>query len=62
VPDRVQTMYSIYLPLCKSPGPPFPSIRPQVLALSVHGQAILCCSGCSAQVRCLPSASRRGFL
>ena len=61
MPDRVQTICSIYLPLCKSLLPPFPSIRPQVLVLSVRGPAILCCSGCSAQVRCLSSAFRRGF-
>jgi hypothetical protein len=57
VPDRVQTICLIHLPLSKSPLPPFPSIRPQVLALSVRGPAILCCSECSAQVRCPPPHS-----
>ena len=58
--DQVQTICSIYLPLCKSPWPPYPSIRPQVLVLSVRGPAISCCPECSTQVRCPPSVSRRG--
>jgi hypothetical protein len=54
VPDRVQTICSIYLPLCKPPWPTFPSIRPQVLVLSVHGPAILCCSGVARKCAARP--------
>jgi hypothetical protein len=62
VPDRVETIRSIYPPLCKSPWPPFPNIGPQVLVLSVHRPAILCCPRCSVQVRCPRFAYRWVFI
>ena len=61
--DREQsTCWIQHLSFCKIPWPPFPGQQPEVLILSIHGLAILSCLECSAQVRCPPSAFRRGFL
>jgi hypothetical protein len=44
VPERLQSTFSIQFPsLCMFPWLPFLILRPQVLALSAHGPAILCC-------------------
>jgi hypothetical protein len=60
--DPAQSTCSIqHQSSCKVPWLPFPSLRPEVLILSVHGLAILSCPECSVQVRCPPSASRWGF-